>query len=61
MLGALSFALYAMSVTTAISSSSSLRISVLDQAPVSEGMCSAQALRNSLDLAVLADRLGYHR
>jgi luciferase family oxidoreductase group 1 len=38
-----------------------LRLSVLDQTPVSEGSTSAQALRNSLDLAQLADRLGYHR
>jgi luciferase family oxidoreductase group 1 len=38
-----------------------LRLSVLDQTPVSEGTTSAQALRNSLDLAQLADRLGYHR
>src|SRR5450830_842612 len=36
-------------------------ISVLDQAPVSEGMSSAQALQNALDLASLADRLGYYR
>lgn len=41
--------------------SDSLRISVLDQAPVSEGMSSAQALKNSLDLARLADRLGFYR
>jgi luciferase family oxidoreductase group 1 len=38
-----------------------LRLSVLDQTPVSEGSTSAQALRNSIDLARLADRLGYHR
>jgi luciferase family oxidoreductase group 1 len=38
-----------------------LRLSVLDQTPVSEGTTSARALRNSLDLAQLADRLGYHR
>lgn len=38
-----------------------MRISVLDQAPVSEGSSSAQALRNVLDLAQLADRLGYYR
>jgi luciferase family oxidoreductase group 1 len=40
---------------------SDLRLSVLDQTPVSEGSTAAQALRNSLDLAQLADRLGYHR
>jgi luciferase family oxidoreductase group 1 len=38
-----------------------LRLSVLDQTPVSEGSTAAQALRNSIDLAQLADRLGYHR
>jgi luciferase family oxidoreductase group 1 len=38
-----------------------LRLSVLDQTPVSEGSSAAQALRNSVDLARLADDLGYHR
>lgn len=38
-----------------------LRLSVLDQTPVSEGSSAAEALRNSLDLAQLADRLGFHR
>jgi luciferase family oxidoreductase group 1 len=37
------------------------RLSVLDQTPVPEGVSSAQALRDTLDLAQLADRLGYHR
>ena len=36
-------------------------LSVLDQSPISEGSTGAQALRNTLDLARLADRLGYHR
>jgi luciferase family oxidoreductase group 1 len=40
---------------------SRLRLSVLDQTPVSEGSTAAQALRNSVDLAELADKLGYHR
>src|SRR3954447_12892273 len=40
---------------------SNLRISVLDQSPIAEGSTGAQALRNSIDLAQLADRLGYHR
>jgi luciferase family oxidoreductase group 1 len=40
---------------------SPLTLSVLDQAPISEGGSGAQALRNSLDLARLADGLGYHR
>ncbi|MGN6185767.1 MAG: LLM class flavin-dependent oxidoreductase [Thermoanaerobaculia bacterium] len=38
-----------------------MRLSVLDQAPISEGSTGAQALRNSVDLAQLADRLGYVR
>jgi luciferase family oxidoreductase group 1 len=38
-----------------------MRLSVLDQTPVSEGSTAAQALRNSIDLAQLAERLGYHR
>jgi luciferase family oxidoreductase group 1 len=36
-------------------------LSVLDLSPVSAGSPSAQALRNSLDLAKTADRLGYRR
>src|ERR687884_967339 len=36
-------------------------LSVLDQSPISEGSTGAQALRNTLDLARLADALGYHR
>lgn len=36
-------------------------ISVLDQSRVSEGMAGADALRNTLDLAQTADRLGFHR
>ena len=38
-----------------------LRLSVLDQAPIPEGSGGAAALRNSVDLAQLADELGYHR
>ncbi len=38
-----------------------MRLSVLDQSPVSEGSTGAQALRNTLNLAQLADQLGYHR
>jgi luciferase family oxidoreductase group 1 len=36
-------------------------LSVLDVSPVSSGSDSAQALRNTLELARLADRLGYER
>ena len=39
----------------------SMRLSVLDQSPISEGSTGADALRNTLDLARLADELGYHR
>jgi luciferase family oxidoreductase group 1 len=38
-----------------------LRLSILDQSPISEGSSGARALRNTLDLARLADALGYHR
>jgi luciferase family oxidoreductase group 1 len=37
------------------------RLSVLDQSPVSEGSSGSRALRNTIDLAQLADELGYHR
>jgi luciferase family oxidoreductase group 1 len=38
-----------------------MRLSVLDQSPVSDGSTGAEALRRSIDLAQLADSLGYHR
>ena len=38
-----------------------LRLSVLDQSPISEGATGADALRNTVDLARLADELGYAR
>ena len=38
-----------------------MRLSVLDQSPVPEGTTPSQALRNSIDLALLADDLGYYR
>jgi luciferase family oxidoreductase group 1 len=38
-----------------------VRLSVLDQSPISQGSSGAQALANTLDLARLADQLGYHR
>jgi len=38
-----------------------LRLSVLDQSPISEGFTGADALRNTLDLSHLADELGYSR
>jgi luciferase family oxidoreductase group 1 len=36
-------------------------LSVLDQSPIPEGTTPAQALHRTLDLAELADALGYHR
>src|ERR1700704_5032232 len=38
-----------------------LRLSVLDQSPISEGSTGADALRNSVDLARLAEQTGYYR
>ena len=38
-----------------------LVLSVLDQTPVSEGSTGGDALRNTIDLAQLADELGYRR
>ncbi len=38
-----------------------MKLSILDQSPISEGMTGAQALHNTIELARLADRLGYHR
>ncbi len=38
-----------------------MKLSVVDQSPVSSGMTPAQALRNTIDLARHCDRLGYHR
>jgi luciferase family oxidoreductase group 1 len=38
-----------------------LRLSVLDQSPVSAGSTPAQALQNSIELARQVDELGYHR
>src|SRR3954464_1908402 len=38
-----------------------MRLSVLDPSPISQGSTGSEALRNTIDLARLADRLGYHR
>ena len=40
---------------------SELRVSVLDQAPISEGSSGAEALERSVDLGRLTDALGYQR
>src|SRR5690348_4929762 len=39
----------------------SLRLSVLDQSPISQGMSVGDALRNSIDLARLVDGRGFNR
>jgi luciferase family oxidoreductase group 1 len=44
-----------------MSERSEIPVSVLDLAVVAEGSEPAQALRNSVDLAQTAERLGYHR
>jgi luciferase family oxidoreductase group 1 len=38
-----------------------IRLSILDQSPIPQSATAAEALRNSIDLARLADELGYHR
>jgi luciferase family oxidoreductase group 1 len=38
-----------------------VRLGILDQSPIAEGASGADALRNTLDLARLAESLGYHR
>jgi len=48
-------------VTPPNDSAKPLRLSVLDQSPVPEGSTAGDALRNTLDLARLADQLGYDR
>lgn len=41
--------------------SRSLRLSILDQSPIPEGQTAGDALRNTLDLACLAEQLGFAR
>lgn len=38
-----------------------IRLSVLDTSPIVQGSTPKQALENTVDLAILADALGYHR
>src|SRR5699024_12840174 len=38
-----------------------MRLSVLDQAPVTSGNTAVDALKKAEELAILADELGYHR
>ncbi len=44
-----------------MSSPAPFRLSVLDQSPIAEGSTAADAVRNTIDLARHADRLGYDR
>lgn len=50
-----------MSAMSAPGSTLPFRVSVLDQSPVAEGASGADALRNTIDLARLAEELGYFR
>ena len=38
-----------------------MKLSVIDQSPVPAGFTAGDALRNTIELARLADRLGYER
>ena len=49
------------SMTSSSQASRPLRLSVLDQSPVRQGSTAAQALKETVQLAQLADRLGYTR
>src|SRR5881394_1576587 len=48
-------------LTPVVSSLPDVPLSVLDLSPVSEGNTVGETLRNTLDLARAAERLGYHR
>lgn len=49
------------SAVAPISTDAPFALSVLDQSPIPEGYSPGDALRNSIDLARLADELGYRR
>ncbi len=38
-----------------------MKLSILDQAPITKGNTAAKALKNAEELAILGDKLGYHR
>src|SRR3954463_7823575 len=50
-----------MSRTYCVAIMRGMQLSVLDQSPIAEGATAADALANTLDLARLADDLGYRR
>ncbi len=47
--------------TSNVGDMADLKLSVLDQSPISEGSTGSRALHQTIELARLADRLGYHR
>ena len=47
--------------TAAASYLKTMRLSILDQSPIPAGGTAADAVRNTIDLAQTAERLGYHR
>lgn len=49
------------SKTSSSSIKKPVKLSIVDQSPVSSGSTAADALQNSIELAKLADRLGYER
>jgi luciferase family oxidoreductase group 1 len=51
----------AATITTVVRHLSEIPLSILDTSPIVSGSTARAALRNTLDLAQLADRLGYHR
>ena len=38
-----------------------MRLSILDQAPITKGNTAAAALKNAEELVILGDELGFHR
>ena len=38
-----------------------IRLNILDQSPVIQGMSSEEAVQQTIELAKLAEELGYHR
>ncbi|HEX6497335.1 MAG TPA: LLM class flavin-dependent oxidoreductase [Acidobacteriaceae bacterium] len=50
-----------MSDAVIVAGGKRVRLNVLDQSPVPEGLTPGQAIANSIDLAKHVERLGYHR
>ena len=49
------------SVANSIDGYEGVKLSVVDQSPISTGHSASEALQNTIELARLADELGYHR